>query len=363
MPWDGRRNGLSPPFGRETPNGLTKGDAMYRRADQQARNGLAILVVAFLTMLVQAGGTHAQTSGREPGCNLPARDLIDAQRADTNAPANLDPALAALADVAGKKGAAAGGLWLSGNIAGGFTYLHWIAGNQPAGLLKLDSERQVSFNLRVLAKAAGITSESPAGQRARIASFLRSDEGLKLLAEVIDGTYRLLLHIGPTALTRGGSISDFGVRNFDNRFDSRINPLRPDGRKVDIECPPDGFDSLIVIDPEVCWFNVRNRQLVPTAQMTFHELAEAHARLVLDLDYLPQGDRAGAHDAALDREVRLKQQRRGQFVVEPIGLNLRLTSRADWLRLFAKLDLGPVRGRDRTELRMRSFVDSFLQGQ
>ena len=165
------------------------------------------------------------------------------------------------------------------------------------------------------------------------------------------------------APTLGGSISHFGMRNLDNRFDSRINPLRSNGQKLKKERPPEGFDSMVAIDPDVSWFNLYNKQLMQPAQIAFHELAEAHARLVLDLDYLPQGEQLGAHDVALDREVRFKRERPGQFVVLPIGTNLRLATRNDWLQLFASLDLKQTRNRKHSELRMQSFIDSFLHRQ
>jgi hypothetical protein len=321
---------------------------MFEKAAHQMKAWLSTFGVALIALLAQAVVVHAQDSARWPGgADSPDRPF-DAPHADANVAADVGPALLALADVAGAGMEADGGLWLSGNIAGAITYLHWVAGNQPAGLLKLDHQEKVSFDLRLLARAAGVTSESTADQRARIASFVRSDEGLRLLAELTYGSYRYLLHVGSTAPTRAGRISHFGIMNLDNQFDSRINPLRRNGQKMDKECPPEGFDSLVAIDPDVCWFNIDNRRLVPAAQMIFHELAETHARLALALDYLPQGDKPGAHDVAVDREIRLKQERPGRLVT-PVGFNLRLASRNDWLRLFLKLDSERANGRNHSE--------------
>jgi hypothetical protein len=215
--------------------------------------------------------------------------------------------------------------------------LQWIVFNQRAGLLKLDSGGKVSFNLEVLAKAAGITSENLACQRERITSFVRSDEGVRLLAEVMNGPYRYLLHVGPTAPTLGGKVRYATPYNLDNLFDSRINPRRPNRRKLDRERPPAGFDSMISIDPDINWYNLHTGRLMPLPQLTFHELAEAHARLVLGLDYLPQGEKPGAHDVAIDREFRLKEKRPEQQVITPIGYNLKLASSGDWLRLNKQL--------------------------
>lgn len=310
---------------------------MRRKSDHQANVSFFTFVVAFLLMLAQAVAVPAQADGSEQAGDLSLYWFFDAPYRNATVPGNTGPALLALADAAVPIPAASGGLWLSGDIAEGFAYLQWIVGNQPAGLLKLNSGAKVSFNLRMLAKAAGITSESTADQRARIASFVRSDEGLLLLAEVMNGPYRFLLHIGPTAPTRAGDIKNDSARNFDNRFDSRINPLYKNQQKPDRVCPPEGFDSLIAINHKAGWFNVFSNRLMPTAQLAFHELAESHARLVLGFDYLTQCDKPGAHATAINREIMLMQQRPAQLVVLPIGTNLLLASREDWLWLDAAL--------------------------
>lgn len=267
--------------------------------------------------------------------------LLDALGVEATGPASTGPALLALADVAGTGPAAAGGLWLSGDTAEGFRCLQWIAGKQPSGLLRLDGGGKVSFNLRILARAAGVTSENNADQRERIACFVRSDEGLRLLAEMTNGPYRYLLHVGALAPTLGGKVSLHVPCNIDNRFDSRINPRRPNGRKLDIERPPEGFDSLIAVVSDIRWFNLHNKQIMPLPQITFHELAEAHARLALDLEYMPRLEKPGAHDVAINREIRLKQGRPLQHVVMPVGHNLRLESYEEWLRLKRQLRSNP----------------------
>jgi hypothetical protein len=231
-----------------------------------------------------------------------------------------------------------GGLWLGGDTKEGLRRLRWIAGNQPDELLEIDDRSKVSFNLRVLARAAQAKSEHSSREMERIKSFVTSDEGLLLLAEIIGGPYRYLLHVGPTAPTRAGNIKLDSVYNLDNNFDSRISPRRPDWTKAPQERPPEGFDCVIAINPDARWFNVSENQFVPPAQVTFHELAEAHARLVLGLDYLPQGENPGAHDVAVNREVRLKGERPAWFVVPTIGINLSLRSPEDWRMLIVRFD-------------------------
>jgi hypothetical protein len=113
----------------------------------------------------------------------------------------------------------------------------------------------------------------------------------------------------------GGSI------NLDNNYDSRINPYRRNGKKLDTELPPAGFDSLVAMNPIALWFNLETSSLVPAGHITFHELAEAQAKLDLNLDYLAQGARPGAHNLALVREQILKRQRPFSDVIVTYGSN------------------------------------------
>lgn len=308
---------------------------MCRKSASQARVNSFTLVVALAGLLAPAVATQAQTGICEPAGDGSPAAFFDDRKADTEAPAGISPAQLALADIAGT--ATPGGLWLTGDSAGGLAYLRWTAGNQPTGLLEISREGKVSFNLKALAAVAGTASESTDDQRASIASFVKSDEGLRLLAEVTSGPYRFLLHLGPSMPTRAGDLRNDGTRVLDNRFDSRVNPLRRDGQKLDRERPPKGLDALVAINTDVIWFNLYNQKILPLGQLIFHELAEAHARLVLDLDYLPQGNKPGAHDVAIAREIQLKQQRPGLAILMPIGRNLMVVSRDDKQRLFAKL--------------------------
>ena len=63
------------------------------------------------------------------------------------------------------------------------------------------------------------------------------------------------------------------------------------------------------------------QQFVDNGQITFHELAEAHAKLELEIEYLGQGARPGAHDIAIDREMMLQSQRPMDHVVVTVGSN------------------------------------------
>ena len=227
----------------------------------------------------------------------------------------------------------AGGLWLSGNTSLALSDLQWIAGNQPGGVLRLANDGRVYFSAAALARAARVGVGNDPANRQRIASFLSSDEGLRLLAEIIGGPYRYLVSIGRTVQTKGGRIRIATTLNLDNRYDSRINPRRRKGEKADKERPPQGFDSLIAVDPDSRLYNLDQRQAVPQAQVVFHELAEAYARLFLGIDYLPEAGRPGAHQVAVDREIILQRERGRLLVVVTAGRNIDLKYPAAWQHL------------------------------
>src|SRR5689334_137617 len=110
---------------------------MCEKSDHQVKAGLSAVGVALIALLTQAVVVHAQTSLSRSADTSSSEGSFEAPHASTNEVAPAGPALLALADVAGTETPAVGGLWVSGNMAGGLTYLHWIAGNQLAGLLKL----------------------------------------------------------------------------------------------------------------------------------------------------------------------------------------------------------------------------------
>ena len=74
-------------------------------------------------------------------------------------------------------------------------------------------------------------------------------------------------------------------------------------------------------------------ELAQVGAIVFHELAEAHAKLEVGLDYLDQGLRPGAHTQALLREQRLKAQRPDDDIVVTTGSN-RLLRTQEEIRLF-----------------------------
>ena len=225
-----------------------------------------------------------------------------------------------------------GGLWVSGDMAEALARLHWIAGRENAGLIRLQSDGRVVFDTRLLAAAAG-RAESRVQNPLRIVEYISSNEGLLLLVQLAQGRYRYLLHIGRLAPAYGKIVETAGSINLDNNVDSRINRYRKDGKKLDSERPPEGFDSLIALNPVARWFNLSANGWVQAGEIVFHEFAEAYAKLEFGLDYLDQGSRPGAHAVALAREQRLKSQRPGAGIVITTGSN-RLLRTEEEIRLF-----------------------------
>lgn len=225
-----------------------------------------------------------------------------------------------------------GGLWLTGDSAEGLSRLRWIAGEENAGLITLDEGGRVQLDGRMLAKAAGlgpVRTEDPL----QVADYIVSNEGLLLLVQLVEGSHRYLLHIGNHVPTRGRNVEISGGINLDNNFDSRINPYRKHGKKLDEERPPEGFAAVIALNPVAQWFNLSTREWVQLGEITLHELAEAHAKVALGLDYLEQGSSPGAHSLALQRERRLKSQRPDEDIVLTAGSNRVLRTPRE-IRLF-----------------------------
>ena len=261
-----------------------------------------------------------------------------APRVDTSLIPRPDPVSLAFRLVAGEVQNASdapgqrGGLWISGDTAEGLERLRWIVGEENVEFIKLEADGQVKLDERLLAKAAGLR-ETRVEDPLRAVDYISSNEGLLLLVEVTQGRYRYLLHMGRQAPTSGKSAETLGSINLDNNVDSRINPYRKNGKKLDAERPPQGFDSLIGLNPVARWFNLSTNCWVQSGQIVFHEIAEAYAKLELGLDYLDHGLRSGAHAMALQRELRLKAQRPGADIVMTAGSNRLLRSEAE-IRLF-----------------------------
>lgn len=224
------------------------------------------------------------------------------------------------------------GLWISGDVAEGLSRLRWIIGSENAELLNIDADGRVSVDKKLLGRAARL-QESNVENPLRALEYITSNEGLLLLVQITEGRYRYMLHVGRQAPTSGRAVETTGSINLDNNVDSRINPYRKNGKKLDEERPPQGFDSMIGLNPIARWFNLSTNSWVQGGEIVFHELAEAHAKLEFGLDYLDQGKRLGAHTTALQREARLQSQRPGADIVMTVGSN-RLLRTEEEIRLF-----------------------------
>jgi hypothetical protein len=98
---------------------------------------------------------------------------------------------------------------------------------------------------------------------------------------------------------------------------------------------------MIALNPIARWLNLRVNRIVPVGHITFHELAEAHAKVSLGLDYLGNGVRPGAHNVAIDRERILQGQRPGSDIVLTAGSNRVLRSSQEIRQTYAE-SMGPV---------------------
>lgn len=242
-----------------------------------------------------------------------------------------DPVRVALSLVANEAEAGAflrkgGGLRLGGDLKEGLDRLRWIAGPENASAILADTEGRAMINTEALARASGASGLPPAAATLVLVDYISSNDGFLLLVQMIYGSHNYLLHIGSRAPTAGAEIDITGSLNLDNNFDSRINPYRRLGRKLDRELPPGGFDAMIAINPVARWFNLHSNQMVPVGNITFHELAESHAKVALGLNYLGQALRPGAHNVAIERERRLKAQRPFPEIVLTTGSNRVLRS-------------------------------------
>jgi hypothetical protein len=95
-----------------------------------------------------------------------------------------------------------GGLWLSGDADEALARLRWIAGEENAGLIKLDSDGRVRFDTKLLAKSAG-RGETRVHDPLQAVQYISSNEGLLLLVQMAQGRHRYLLHVGRQAPTYG----------------------------------------------------------------------------------------------------------------------------------------------------------------
>jgi len=202
-----------------------------------------------------------------------------------------------------------GGLWLSGNLQEGMARLAWIAGSENARLLTIDKSGQVKIDENALARKVESSRPPPQSPALALSLYILSNEGLLLIEQLTQGDHRYHLHIGDRVRTLGGEVEVKSVLNLDNNFDGRINSYRRGGAKMGTERPPEGFDALISINPEVVWYNLLYQKVISPGIVTFHELAEAYAKIEYGLEYLPNGLLPGAHSVAVQREFRLQSQR------------------------------------------------------
>lgn len=272
-----------------------------------------------------------------------ARQLDFAPAIDAEAIPRPDPVYLAF-NLISESRSRHGGLWVSGDCEEAMARLRYIIGDKTE-LITLSDNGAVHINHRLLADAAGANDVAASDAPLRIAEYITANEGLLLLVQLTEGAHRYLLHIARRAPAMAGIIDVVGGVNLDNNYDSRINPYRRNGRKLDIECPPKGFDSMVAINPVARWFNLRANEFVSAGQITFHELAEAHAKVVLNLDYLEQDNRPGAHNLALEREERLKAQRPSANVVLTLGSNRLLKSEEEVRHFY--IQIGQTAGHQR----------------
>jgi RHS repeat-associated protein len=138
---------------------------------------------------------------------------------------------------------------------------------------------------------------------------LTKNEGASLLSDVIGSKSVYGLTVGSSVESLGGQLSLIPTK--DNAYSTMANlDNNPDDRfskgKTDKQKPPKGVDDQIGINYD---FRDKNSEsntklkLAPNWTTTFHELAEAYAKVEGSKQY------AQAHQAAIDRETRLRDQR------------------------------------------------------
>jgi hypothetical protein len=92
--------------------------------------------------------------------------------------------------------------------------------------------------------------------------------------------------------------------NLDNNPDDRFNMLRPPG-KTDQSKPKKGIDDEVALNISGRAERLSFTNLKPALMesVVFHELAEAYGKVEHNKQY------AAAHQEAIDRETRLREQR------------------------------------------------------
>jgi hypothetical protein len=225
-----------------------------------------------------------------------------------------------------------GGLWLGGDMDRGLALLRSIAGPTNSRAVQLEVDGRVLLNVSDLDVASRSVESRHLLGILKADGHVDGDDGLLLLVQLTQGAHRFQLYVGAHTYTGAGVTVVAGTLNLDRQFDSRINPRRPKGQKHDYELPPDGFDSLVAINPEARWMNIEKARPVTSWIVIFHELVEAYSKVELGLEYLPSGSRPGAHAVAVQRELKLKSERHSADLVVTEGTNMVFTSDLEMAR-------------------------------
>jgi RHS repeat-associated protein len=160
-----------------------------------------------------------------------------------------------------------------------------------------DAEKRVTFNEKtntITVDFSGIDFEK--------------NEGASVLNDVIKSSNVYDLSIGSSIETLGGQLKlqetakgGSSIANLDNNPDDRMK-----NGKRDIDKPKKGVDDQIGLNFDFRRKNSKSITNLPQAlehTVTFHELAEAYAKVDGNMQY------AQAHQKAIDRETKLREQR------------------------------------------------------
>jgi RHS repeat-associated protein len=185
-------------------------------------------------------------------------------------------------------------LTISGSLDQAQSYLQQIAGNGAfVDCDKKSNSCQITGNDGCDASVACPTGGSTA------------NEGVNLLANLINSQYHYDFHVGDSIPTAGGYVGLDGDKrgsiegNLDNKPDKNGNQKPATSR------PPAGVDDEVAINPNYKGKFGSDNKLgtSPLWTLAFHELAEAYAKIDGSMAYL------GAHAVAAARENILRDER------------------------------------------------------
>ena len=153
---------------------------------------------------------------------------------------------------------------------------------------------------------------------------LAENEGASLLNQLVGSSKLYDLTLGSEFMTAAGKTAlDDAVRNLNNEFDLQY---ALHGGRTASERPAPGVDDVIAINPAIAsHFSDSQWRHVPLSAIIFHELAEACGKVDLGKQYsdhplmrvdnggtvvlFPFDYVQGAHNYAVDREIKLRNQR------------------------------------------------------